>query len=161
MEARIGDIPEGSRFDKYLKDFSQAKKDNNIDNFVMMVFDDSRAFLRKKLRVAFGKIALTRCYNSRDFQERLFKQTGKYDKNTTAFIIHKPWFTVLVSAEILIDLQTLLLLDEKEFIRHLVLNIMEELLHRVYPLIVEHKKIEAILYPLVEEFLQIKITNKF
>lgn len=116
------------------------------------------AFLRKRLKVSFGTIKLTKYFNSKDFQQKLHEASGKYDKNATSFIIHKPWLS-LVPAEIIIDLHSLLI-NPESFVVNLVLNILEELLHRVYPIKTE-KEIKAIMYPLAEEFLGVKLPEEY
>jgi len=155
---RIDKIPEGSGLEKYNKDFSLVlKKESDIDDFIKIVFNDSMAFLKQKLAVDFPIIILTKCYNSKDF-EKLWCATGKSGKRPTAFIMHST--SPSVPANIVIDLQTLLSSNPESFVANLVLNVMEELLHSVYPLNTEGKTKE-LLYPLAEGFLCIKLPEEY
>jgi hypothetical protein len=59
-----------------------------------------------------------------------------------------------------IDLQALLEFNAETFVVNLVLRIMEELLHSIYPLKSE-QEIHSLLCPLIEEFLGIQLPNAY
>ena len=161
MEFSIGNIPEGSRLERYLKEFSLVvKQEKDIDDFIKLVFEESMTFLKRKLVVEFSAIVLTKCYNSRDF-DKLWSATAKKPKSgkrPVAFIKHSP--PLPVPARIVIDLQTLLSLNAESFVLNFALTIFEELLHSVYPLDTETQT-HKLLCPLAEEFLSIKLPDEY
>lgn len=158
MELRIDKIPEGSRLERFLKEFSRVlNKENDIGDFIKTVFKDSKTFLKEKLHVDFPTIILRKCYNSKDFDKDWYA-TGKSSKKPTAFIIHS--LLPSIPAYIVIDLQALMSNNPESFVVNIVLNLMEELLHSAYPLNTE-SQIKELLYPLVENFLDINIPEEY
>jgi hypothetical protein len=161
MECNIGEIPERSRLERYLKEFSLVEKEEkDIDDFIKLVFRESMTFLKQKLTAEFPTILLTKCYNSRDF-DKLWNASGKKPKSgkrPVAFIKHSP--PLSVPARIVIDLETLLTWNAKSFVLNFVLTIFEELLHSAYPLNTEMQT-RKLLCPLAEEFLSIKLPEEY
>lgn len=155
MEARIDKVPEGSRLDRFVKDYKiieESGKDK--DGFLDSVRKECETFLKDKLRVTFPPTIFL-YLNSKDFKKSYYA-LGNIGKPPTAFIIQP-----IVPKKVIIDLEILLSLNRESFVVNLVFCDMEELLHSVYEYSKNDNEIKKLMYPLAEEFLGIPIPEQY
>ena len=147
------EIPEGSGLEKYLKDFESK---GNIKDFIKPVFEEIMLFLKKKLLITFHDIILTKCYRSKDF-DRICLEEGITGEYPLAIIIHSRSFSI--PDRIAVDLQRMGTYA-KSIVFNFILVVMEELIHSACPLKTE-LEVGAIMFPLAEEFMGIKLSDDF
>ena len=164
---RIDNIPEESRFHKYIEEITaifRAKIDfDKLEELLKKVFNDCLVFLRSS-GIDFPTIEALLVYNSDQYveiertltQTTISKEVAKGP--STAFVVHNRFFaTIYFNIGYLLENVRL---GYPSFILNLVNNYVHEILHIAFPNKLE-QEIHHLEFKSVEEFLEVQLPDEF